>query len=181
MKQRFYIFALFAILAGALYSCSDSETYAEQLAAEKASISAFMKSRGYTVTPTIPDEVPWPDSVFYKTESGLYIHVIDTGTNVIDTIPYNRPITVRYLEINMDGDTTYTNMYSSNNPMEINYDNVCSATTYGDCLAWHEVLDYVGNNGHAFIIASADLGMSYYIRNSDLTAYFYELRFKFLE
>ncbi|MCE5175053.1 MAG: DUF4827 family protein [Bacteroidales bacterium] len=182
MKQRFCIFALFAILAGAFYSCSDSETYAEQLAAEKASISAFMKSRGYTVTSTIPKKVPWPDSVFYKTESGLYIHVIDTGTYFIDTIPKNRPICVRYFEINMDGDTTYGNMNSAAFPEVINYNNVCSATTYGDCLAWHEALTYVGNNGHVLIIAPADLGMSYYSStSSSLAAYFYELRFKFQE
>ncbi|MCK9310647.1 MAG: DUF4827 domain-containing protein [Bacteroidales bacterium] len=181
MKQRFYIFALFAILSGTLYSCSDTETYAEQLAAEKASISAFMKSRGYTVTSTIPKDVPWSDGIFYKTESGLYIHVIDTGTYFIDTIPKNRPICVRYLEINMDEDTTYSNMYSSIPPMDINYNNVCSSTTYGDCLAWHEALDYVGNNGHVFIIAPANIGMSYYTNTSALTACFYELRFKFRE
>ncbi|MEA4839542.1 MAG: DUF4827 family protein [Bacteroidales bacterium] len=181
MKQRFYIFALFAILAGALYSCSDSETYAEQLAAEKASISAFIKSRGYRVTSTVPPVVPWPDSVFYKTKSGLYIHVIDTGTYFIDTIPKNRPICVRFLETNMDGDTTYSNMYSSIPPEGINYNNVCSATTYGDCLAWHEALTYVGNNGHVLIIAPANLGMSHYSSSSTLAAYFYELRFKFQE
>jgi len=179
MKQRFYIFALFVILASALYSCSDTETYAEQLATEKANISAFIKSRGYTVTSTIPKVVPWPDSVFYKTESGLYIHIVDTGTYVIDTIPKNTPICVRYLEVDMDGDTTFSNMYSSAFPKVINYDNICSKTAYGDCLAWHEALDYVGDNGHVLMIAPADLGMSYYLKNSALTACFYELRFKF--
>ena len=179
MKQQFCILALFAILTGTFYSCDDTKTYAEQLAEERASINTFMKTRGYTVTSVIPTAVPWPDKVFYKTKSGMYVHVIDTGTYFVDTIPDNTPINVRYTEFSMDDDTTYSNMTSPEQPFVILYNNISSSTNFGDCLAWHEALDYVGERGHVLIIVPADIGFSYYTTSSALTARFYELRYKF--
>jgi hypothetical protein len=178
MKQRFCFFAFIVILAGSFWSCSSSETYAELLSDEKASIKTFMAKRGYTITKTIPTVVPWPDTVFYKTESGLYIHVLDTGT-VVDSIPDNRPIAVRYVEYDMDDSLTYTNMYSSTSPSIIYYNNVSSSATYEDCLAWHEALDYVGDYGHVYIIAPASIGWSAY--SDAVTAHFYDLRYRFCE
>lgn len=176
MKQQFCILALFAMLAGTFYSCDDTKTYAEELADENASIKSFMNLRHYTVTNEIPTTVPWPDNVFYKTESGMYIHVLSTGTGVVDTIPYNRPICVRFQEYYMNDSTGYSNMNGSDSPYEILYNNVNSSATYGDCLAWHEALDYVGyDGGHAYIIAPSKVGWSAY--SSEVTAAFYDLRY----
>lgn len=178
MRQRFIILAFFAVIAGFFSSCSDSKTYAEQLQEEESSIQTFILDRGYTITSVIPDTVPWPNGVFYKTESGLYVHVIDTGITVIDTIPTNTVINVRYLETDMNGDTTYTNMKGSSNAAEIMYGNIDSQVSW-DCLAWHEPLDYVGDGGHVYIITPADLGMSAYTSSGALVARFYELRYNF--
>lgn len=179
MKQQFCILALFALLAGSFYSCDDSKTYAEELADEDASIESFMKLRGYTVTNVIPTVVPWPDSVFYRTESGLFIHVLDTGSQVIDTIPEGRPICVRYKEYYMTDSAGYSNMYGSGLPSVILYNKVSSSATYEDCKAWHEALDYVGDGGHVYIISRSDIGWSAY--SSDVMAAFYELKFTFWE
>ncbi|MDD4921032.1 MAG: DUF4827 family protein [Bacteroidales bacterium] len=180
MKQRFCIFALLALLAGCFLSCNDTKTYAEQLAEEEASIDAFMDLRGYTLTSVVPDEVPWPEGVFYKTESGLYVHVVDTG-KCVKTIPRNTPISVRYVEMSMDNDSTYGNMDSPFEPFHINYGKVSSSVSFGNCQAWHEALDYVGDGGYVYIIAPAEIGMSAYTGNSELTARFYELRYDFWE
>lgn len=180
MKRIHGLFLLLIILGGIALSCSDTQTYAEQLANEKSDIKAFMKERGYTVTTKYPDTIPFPKGVFYKTESGLYIHVLDTGAHVIDTIPTDTPIEIRYLETSMDGDTTYSNMYNSNDPYEIFYNNVQTSTTYGDCKAWHEGLTYVGDGGWVYMIVPSKLGMSAYSSStSTLVPCFYELRYKF--
>lgn len=177
MKQRFCLFALLAVLSGAFFSCNDTATYAELLNDQNSSIASFMKTRGYTLTDKIPTTVPWPDSVFYKTKSGLYIHVIDTGTTVIDTIPVNTAITIRYIEYDMNDSVGFNNMYSASAPAEIYYNNINSKATSEDCVAWHEPLTYVGDYGHVYIIAPATIGWSAY--SNDVTAHFYELRYTF--
>jgi len=177
MKQRFFLFALLAILTGAFLSCSSSATYADLLSNEKSSIQSFMQLRGYTVTDKIPTVVPWPDSVFYKTESGMYIHVIDTGTTVVKDLPDYKSILVRYVEYNMNDTLSHQNMYSAGGPSEILYNKINSSSTYEDCKAWNEALDYVGDYGHIYIIAPAEIGWSAY--STAVTAHFYELRYTF--
>jgi len=180
MKQFPVLLILIFILGGMFFSCDDTATYAEQLAAEKDDIKSFMKGRGYTVTSEYPKTIPFPDGVFYKTESGLYVHVLDTGTQVIDTIPTNTLITVRYMEVNMDDDTVYSDMYSSTDPYELLYNNVQTSVSYGDCEAWHKPLDYVGDGGWVYIITPSKLGMSAYSSSTNtLVPCFYELRYKF--
>lgn len=181
MSNRIVFFLLFFIVAvsAAFTSCDDTPTYAELLSDEKDSIKSFMDKNGYTVTTKYPDSIPFPDKVFYQTESGLYVHVIDTGLCVEDSIPKNTVFTVRFLEVNMSGDTTYSNMFGTGDPYEILYNNVQSSTTYGDCKAWHEALDYVGDGGHVWLIVPSKLGMSMYASSSTaLTPCFYELRYK---
>lgn len=179
MKQRLILFALFAVVAGFFISCDDTKTYAEQLQEEKASINAFMKLRGYTLTKVIPDTIPWPDGVFYKTASGMYVHVLDTGNYFVDTIPLNTVISLRSMEVSMEDDTIYSTLNASGYPTEILYGNVSTSNTTSDCKAWHEALDYVGDEGHVQIIAPADIGLSYNTSSAALTARFYELRYKF--
>ncbi|HEY5500233.1 MAG TPA: DUF4827 family protein [Bacteroidales bacterium] len=177
MKQRFLLFALFAMLTGSFLSCSSSATYAELLSDEKSSIKSFMQIRGYTLTDKIPTTVPWPDSVFYKTESGMYIHVIDTGTTVVKDLPDYKAILVRFVEYDMNDTLTNENMYSAGGPSEILYNKVSTASNAIDCKAWHEALDYVGDYGHVYIIAPAEIGMSAY--STAVTAHFYDLRYTF--
>jgi len=177
MKQRFFLFALFAILTGAFLSCDSTATYAELLSDEKSSIQSFMVLRGYTVTNTIPTTVPWPDSVFYKTESGMYIHVIDSGTTVVKDLPDYRSILVRYVEYDMNDTLSNQNMYSAGGPIELFYNKVSTSTEVIDCKAWHEALDYVGDYGHVYIIAPAEIGWSAY--STAVTAHFYDLRYTF--
>ena len=180
MKQRIILFALFAIVAaGTFSSCSDTKTYAEELSDEKTSVKDFMTDHGYSTTSTRPTTIPYPNGVFYKDSLGLYVHVIDTGTCIIDSIPTNTPIEVRYVEVDMAGDTTYMNMYSQGSPVEILYGNIDSSVSWGDCKAWHNALRYVGNGGHVELIVTADIGMPYYTTTSSLNARYYELRYKF--
>jgi len=179
MRKIFSVAALFALLAIAFSSCSSSLTYANQLADEKTSIKDFIATNHYKVVDTIPSVVPWPDSVYYLTKSGLYVHVLDTGAFVNKSIQTNTVISVRFNETNMAGEQGYTNMYGTGDPVELLYKNVSSSATYGDCLAWHEGLDYVGDGGRIQMIVPASLGWSMYTSSTALTAMYYELRYTF--
>lgn len=169
----------FCLLILSFTACDNTETYAEQLAVEKASIKNFMKDRNYRVTSTYPDTIPFPEGLFYKTDEGLYIHVIDTGTSVPSYIPTNTSYLIRFLETNMKGDTTFQNMFNATgDPYEIFYNNIQSSVSYGDCKAWHQALKYVGDGGHVYLIVPTALGMPLYSSSTaSLTPCFYELRY----
>ncbi len=179
MRKIFPVVAFLALLATAISSCDSNLTYANQLDAEKTSIKDFITNNSYKVVDTIPSVVPWPDGVFYLTESGLYVHVLDTGALVNKAIHANTVINVRFMEKDMAGEIGYTNMYGTGDPVELLYNNVSSKATYGDCLAWHEGLDYVGDGGRIQLIVPASLGWSMYTSSTALTAKFYELRYSF--
>lgn len=181
MRKIFPVAALLVLMALAISSCDSNLTYANQLDAEKTSIKEFIATNHYKIVDTIPSDVPWPDGVFYRTESGLYVHVLDTGLVVNTAIKTNTVITVRFKETDMNGEAGYTNMYGTGDPVELLYNNVTSSSksTYGDCLAWHEGLDYVGDGGHLQMIVPASLGWPMYTTSTALTAMFYELRYSF--
>lgn len=179
MRKILPVVALLVALAASFSSCDDSLTYAQQLSDEKEAIKDFIADSSFIIVDTVPTTVPWPTGVFYKTESGLYVHVIDTGIVVNESIKTNTVITVRFREWDMDGEEGYTNMKGTSDPIELLYNNVSSSATYGDCLAWHEGLTYVGDGGHLKMIVPASLGWSMYTTSTSLSAMYYELRYSF--
>lgn len=169
-------------------ACDEQKTYAEQLEEMQDNIKSFMSIHDYKITETIPESVPWIDAdstrLFYETESGLYIHLIDTGLQA-GGVKKGTVLSVRYSEMSVNGDSvTYSNMRGSYEPVEICYGtvNTGSSSSYywGDCQAWHEPLEYVGDYGHVMIIAPADIGMPIYNNSStELLAHYYELKYTF--
>jgi hypothetical protein len=181
MRKIFPFAALLALLALAISSCDSNLTYANQLSAEKTSIKDFIANNNYKVVDTIPSVVPWPTGVYYLTKSGLYVHVLDTGTFVNKKIETNTVISVRFTETSMAGVQGYTNMNGTGDPVELLYNNVSTNTKvdFADCKAWHEGLTYVGDGGRIQMIVPASLGWSMYTSTAALTAKFYELRYAF--
>ncbi len=143
------------------------------------SIQDYIATNHIQVVDTIPTVVPWPTGVYYKTESGLYVHVEDTGSVVNKNIPKNTVILIRYDETDMEGEDGFSNMNGSSDPVEIMYNNVSTESQYHDCSAWHEGLDFVGDGGHLKMIVPADIGWPIYTTPISLTAMFYELRYTF--
>lgn len=179
MRKILSIVALLAVLALSISSCDSDLTYANQLEAEKTAIKDFIKNNNFKVVDTIPSVVPWPTGVYYLTKSGLYVHVLDTGASVNQSIQTNTVISVRFNETDMDGKDAYTNMNGTGEPIELLYNNVSSSATFGDCLAWHEGLDFVGDGGRIQMIVPASIGWSMYTSTTALTAMFYELSYTF--
>lgn len=187
MKHRILPSLLLA-LAVLLAACNkDVITYAEQLEAEQKSIKNFMKDNDFLLIDSVPTQVPWQDDagrkLFYLSSSGLYLHVVDTGLQAGNTAN-NTLVCIRYIERSMDGDTTYSNMNSATDPIEIFFNTVSTGTTsstyfWGDCKAWHEPLNYVGDLGRVLIVAPASIGMPYYSAGNMMEARFYDLRYTF--
>ncbi len=186
LKTIFLAIALLVMLSFA--ACSKYKTYAQQLEEMEEYIEAFFAHHEYVVTETLPQQVPWLDAeghrLFYKTESGIYIHVVDTGLQAGNT-KAGQVVLVRYTEMSIKGDSvTYSNMNSSYEPVEICYGTVDtggqSSYYWGDCQAWHEALTYVGDYGHVMLVAPTDMGMPIYNNSqSELLAHYYELKFTF--
>ncbi|MBP5170836.1 MAG: DUF4827 family protein [Bacteroidales bacterium] len=184
---RTTILLLAAVLTG-LTACSKYKTYAQQLEEMEDSIDAFMLAHDYVEVPTMPASVPWTDSQgrrqFYKTSSGLYLHVADTGYSA-GHVKKGQVVYVRYTEMSVKGDSiTYSNMKGASSPVEICYGTVNTGMSnnyyWGDCQAWHEPLQYVGDYGHVMVIAPTDLGMPVYNQSqAELLAHYYELRYTF--
>jgi len=179
MKKIFPIIALLALLSIAISSCNNSLTYANQLADEKTAIKDFIETNNFKVVDTIPTVVPWPVGVYYLTKSGLYVHVLDTGAFVNKSIHVNTVINVRFVETKMNGEEGFKNMFGTGDPVELLYNNVSTSASYGDCKAWHEGLDYVGDGGRIQMLVPASLGWSMYTSSAALTAMFYELSYTF--
>lgn len=187
MKYRIFPCLLLAFTL-LLASCNkDVITYAEQLEAEQESIHQFMDNNDFLKIDSVPSQIPWEDEegrkLFYLSESGLYLHVVDTGLQAGKT-QKNTLVCIRYIERSMEGDTSYTNMHYATDPIEIYFNTVSTGTTsstyfWGDCKAWHEPLNYVGDLGHVMIIAPAGIGMPYYSAGNNMIARYYELRYTF--
>lgn len=188
MKTLRIIMSAAVALLLCLTSCSKYKTYAQQLEEMEESIDAFMLAHDYVMTSALPTSVPWTDDkgrrLFYKTTSGLYLHVVDTGYSAGHTRK-GQVVYVRYTEMSVKGDSvTYSNMKGVSEPVQISYGTVntglSSSYYWGDCQAWHEPLQYVGDYGHVMIIAPTDLGMPVYNQSqSELLAHYYELRYTF--
>lgn len=185
---KFIFLTMICLLLLAFGSCQDYKTYAQQLEEMEEYIEDFMKQHDYVITETQPDSIPWLDEkgrrMFYETETGVYMHVIDTGKSA-GNVKKGQVVMVRYTEMSVKGDSvTYSNLNGSFDPVEICYGTVNTGGNYsyywGDCPAWHEALTYVGDYGHVMLIAPTDQGMPIYNNSQvELLSHFYELKFTF--
>ncbi len=184
--NRTLTYLLAALFIPALISCSDYLTYAEQLEEMEENIKTFMANHNYILTDSIPTAVPWIDSkgnpLFYKTESGLYLNVVDTGLS--SSTKDRQVVEVRYKEMSVEDDSTTYSNFGPYAPAEICngvvYTAYSSSYFWGDCSGWHEPLDYVGDGGAVRIIVPSDLGMPVYANSSThLYAYYYYLEYTY--
>jgi hypothetical protein len=113
------------------------------------------------VVETEPASVPYPENVFYKTSTGLYINITDAGDMASDSLEVNDEIVFRYKKYTLDAkaDTSsYLNTVDSADPKTFNY---YDFTQEQSCKGWHEAVSYMKyNNAQAKIIVYSKLGFS---------------------
>lgn len=140
-------------------SCIDEVTYGDQLKDEKNLIADFISRKNITVVETEPNAVPYPENVYYKTPSGLYINIFDAGDKTSDSLEVNDEVIFRYIKytLNAKADTsTYLTTIDSREPTSFYYYDFSQEQS---CKGWHEAVSYMKyNNARAKIIVYSKLG-----------------------
>ncbi|WP_108822525.1 DUF4827 family protein [Dysgonomonas sp. Marseille-P4361] len=143
MRKLISVILTTAVLATCLLACK-SETYTDKLNDEKKAIEKFIQDNDIDVVYDFPKGA-FPENVFYKDrDTGVYIHVINPGS---DEKPTKDPVT----EVVMRYDTIYNLL---NNDVEgiPNWD-----ATYGITFDF-------GNSG-TYTHSSADYTSNYYFQS----------------
>lgn len=153
-------FSLVVITIGFLFtSCIDEVTYGEQLKAEKTLIADFISRNNIKVVETEPITVPYPENLYYKTPSGLYISITDAGDTTSDSLEVNDEVIFRYIKYTLDAkaDTSnYLTTIDSREPSSFYYYDFSQEQS---CKAWHEAASYMKyTNARAKIIVYSKLG-----------------------
>lgn len=184
MKKIFSFIFLFTIILFTFFSCSsDSGSYENLLKAEKSSISSYISRNNIKVITTAPTNNVWADNEYLLTSTGLYIHVVDTGT--VDTSSVNsgtvssgQLIIARYYKITLDAspDTIVKNWTAADYPYPLEFNYQVSAVSTVP-TAFHEAVKYMKHtNSKAKIIVPSKLGITTDVDN--VIPYFYDLKIK---
>ena len=181
-KQKQYNFIMHSIkkitlflgMAFSLVSCLDEVTYADQLKAEKNLIADFIKRQNITVVEKLPNLKNWPQNVFYKTPTGLYINIVELGDTLGNAVISGDEITMRYIQYTLQAkaDTMwYMNTIDNPFPRKFVFNNLASTDA---CKGWHEAVSIMKyNNTKARIIVYSKLGFS--ADEESVTPYGYDM------
>ncbi len=179
MKRISYFFFLVFIISLCSTSCSNTKTYAQQLDDEQALIKAYIKRNNINVLTSLPANKDWHDNDYYKSGSGIYFHLVDSGSTMdTTTIRLKNTVVPRYkqyaLALNSD---TISNWNTIDFPYPADF-------VYGDlsqsCKAFQEAATYMKrNDSQAKIIVPSSIGFT--ADQNSVTPYGYTLKIKILK
>ncbi|MBP6609859.1 MAG: DUF4827 family protein [Paludibacter sp.] len=165
MKFFFKIILAFFIPSLFIVSCSNDKTYADQLKEEQSLIKNFIARQKIKVVTKMPNVIPFPDNVYYKTASGLYIRLENQGDKYLDgklnadSAESGDRISFRYIQYTL-----------SSNPDTISHKNTADGafpTTFyfndltdkRACEGWQEAVSMMKfHNAEAKLIVFSKLG-----------------------
>ncbi|MDR3339055.1 MAG: DUF4827 domain-containing protein [Candidatus Symbiothrix sp.] len=94
-KNSFLIYMSAIVCFSYLFvSCNDQKSRQELLREEKKAIERFIAANGLVILETYPKNGVFNEKEYFKTNEGVYIHVVDSG-NGVRALP-RQTITVRY-------------------------------------------------------------------------------------
>lgn len=175
MRKSVYFYLTIFSLTFVLFSCNDSETYADKLDKQKKDIKHFLNKNDIRVLHDFPSDSIFGPNDYYLHPSGTYIHVTSYGNkNKKATQVPNTDVTLRAYA-NYLGDTIpITNMGQSNdqNWIEFKYGNSSTYqgsvndASYGRGRYKYELmstactlpLEYVGDQGEVSLIVPFEVG-----------------------
>jgi len=167
MKFLFRIIIALFIPTLLIVSCSNDKTYADQLKDEQKLIKSFIARQKIQVVTKMPDKIPFPENVYYKTSTGLYIRLESEGDKYIngilnpnlDSAETNDRISFRYIQytLNTTPDTiSYNNTAESPFPATFYFNDL---TDKNACAGWQEAVTLMKyHNAEAKIIVYSKLG-----------------------
>ncbi|GHT27130.1 hypothetical protein FACS189432_02960 [Bacteroidia bacterium] len=176
------IFVLLApVFSGVFFSCNDQKTLQEMLREEKKAIERFIDRNDFVVLDSYPKDSIFGEKEYYKTNDGLYIHVVDRGSSVRAKALDNVTIRFEYQHSVKDaarGDTTTIIKPSLLYPFSFVYgiSQTYSVTSSPVCVGWVIPLAYIGEGAVVDIIIPSSIG-SYSDSNSILPVFYKNLRY----
>ena len=177
MKNFLWIVFCGLILSLSLSSCSDTKTYAREVAAEKALIQDFIKRNNIVVANKLPtaDEFLANKKLYYKSTSGLYYRLEKVGRLDKDTLLTSDRLQIdaKYLAYTLEqrADTFDYKNPQSHGGISFIYGN--SAST---AVSFLEAVGYMKRTeARAKLIVPHKLGFN----TSDVTPYGYDLDITF--
>lgn len=144
-------------------SCSETNTYADQLKDEKALIKAYIKRKNIEVVSTLPTNTPWikdGKDVYFLSSTGLYFHLVSPGDiSSTDSVETNDVVVPRYKQytLNVVSDTTsYWTVLNKPDPTTFIFN---SGSYTRLCTAFNEAASYMKRNeSEAKLIVPSSIG-----------------------
>ncbi len=93
MKKIFFILSVSLLT---LVGCNDTITYSELQDREQENIKAYLDRNDIKVVKVMPKEGEWKENIYYKSESGLYFHLVSPGDSTLK-VQKSSIISIRFI------------------------------------------------------------------------------------
>ncbi|MDR0505990.1 MAG: DUF4827 domain-containing protein [Dysgonamonadaceae bacterium] len=162
MRKIFIFILSWGILFVALFSCSKTKTPQEYLREEKRAIERYLERNNIQVTAEYPQNRSFAENEYFRTNDGLYIHVVDSG-NGKKVRPMIDDVSVRFdyffdVKVFVGGDTTTYMLPYTYFPVSFRYGITSSYDGYYSCNGWAIPLNYVSEKAIIDLIIPSSLG-----------------------
>jgi hypothetical protein len=175
-KSLFFALSFFAFSA-IFSSCSQQKSLQELLREEKKAIERFISANDFVILDEYPKNGVFGEKEYFKTNEGLYFHVVDSGNS--NRIKPLNDVTIRfeYMHDVRDaarGDTTTRIAPSLLYPFSFTYGIQATYSPQGSpvCTGWIIPLSFVGEDAIIDLIIPSSLGSS--SDNSNIIPEFYK-------
>jgi hypothetical protein len=162
-KTLIFVLASIALLACLSTACDSQKTLQERLQEEKRAIDRYIKRNNLVILGEYPKSGVFGEKEYFKTNDGLYIHVVDSGngqraTSLTDVVTvrfeYRHDIAVS------DTSVTYWSETALIQPYFFTFGLAQTYTVSGSlvCEGWVHPLFYVGKTAVVDLIIPSALG-----------------------
>lgn len=186
MRKSFKIvLILFAVIV--IVSCSDTESYADMLDDEKKVIEQLIDDNDFEILKKFPEDSVFEDNQFVKLDSGVYLNIVDKGSDD-RAVLYSTKMLYR-CTLTYPMDSTYDAVYGIANygphsngtyPLSFYYGESASSSNIYVGEGMQEALEYVGDRAKVKLIVPFKRG-TYYDQTYGEPAYYEILEYIFVE
>jgi hypothetical protein len=183
MRKFLIIISWFVALLWVAASCNESKTMQEYLREEKKAIERFIGNNDFVVLKNYPADGVFKENEYFRTQDGLYIHVVDSGNG--NRVKSREEVTVRFefMEQIKTNDTIMWNDTGNKTdpdyPYSFIYDIYQSYSGGRVCYGWVYPLSYVGEHAIVDLIVPSSLGSTtasaafepYFFKNLKYTSF----------
>lgn len=188
MKKGFNILLILSAALVAI-SCSKTKSYTDMLKDEKKAINRLIDENGFEILKEFPEDSVFADNQFVELENGVYLNIIDKGSDQ-RAVQYKTKMMYRCkLHYFMSVDTLVYENYgphsNGSQPIPFTYGDYSDSNPYSLSYQWvseglQTPLKYVGDRAKVKLIVPFKRG-TYYDQSKGLPAYYEILEYIFEE